>query len=84
MMPLIFEVPAALSNPLIYERVGAVIKEIASGKIVGHIQQWVDGICCATFPSLAAIHLVWRPKPYRWLSLLIFRKPLTRCRRSRQ
>jgi hypothetical protein len=39
MMPLIFEVPAALSNPLIYERVGAVIKETASGKIVGHIQQ---------------------------------------------
>jgi hypothetical protein len=38
-MPLIFEVPAALSNPLIYERVGAVIKETATGKIVGHIQQ---------------------------------------------
>jgi hypothetical protein len=39
MIPLTFEIPPALSNPLIYERVGAIIKERATGKIVGHIQQ---------------------------------------------
>jgi hypothetical protein len=39
MIPLTFEVPDALSDPLIYERVGAIIKERATGQIAGHIQQ---------------------------------------------
>lgn len=39
MIPLIFEVPAALSNPLVYERIGAVIKDRSTGMIAGHIQQ---------------------------------------------
>ena len=39
MIPLTFTVPAALSNPLVYERAGAVIKEIATGQIAGHVQE---------------------------------------------
>ena len=39
MIPLTFEVPEALSDPLVYERVGAIIKERATGQIAGHIQQ---------------------------------------------
>lgn len=38
-MPLTFTVPAALSDPLVYERVGAVIKWIGTGKIAGHVQE---------------------------------------------
>lgn len=39
MTALVFTVPAEFSNRLVYERVGALIKETATGKIAGHIQE---------------------------------------------
>lgn len=42
MIPLSFEVPATLSNPLVYERFGAIIKERATGEIAGFVQE-LDG-----------------------------------------
>lgn len=39
MIPLTFEVPATLSNPLVYERFGAIIKERATGEIAGFVQE---------------------------------------------
>ena len=38
-MPLTFETPVKFGDPLLYERIGAIIHERASGKIVGHIQE---------------------------------------------
>jgi hypothetical protein len=47
-MSLPFEVPGRFDNPL-YERVGAILKDKATGRIVGHVQEvgWhrlVDGV----------------------------------------
>jgi hypothetical protein len=39
MMPFIFETPAKFADPLLYERIGAMIHERATGNIVGHIQE---------------------------------------------
>ena len=39
MIPITFTVPGALSNPLVYERAGAIIKEIGTGQIAGHVQE---------------------------------------------
>ncbi|MEP6482570.1 MAG: hypothetical protein ABJA94_11245 [Rhodoglobus sp.] len=39
MMPINFTVPSAFSNPAIYERIGAIIKEKATGQIVAHVQE---------------------------------------------
>ncbi len=42
MTPLLFETPIKFANPIIYERIGAMIHERESGHIVGHIQE-LDG-----------------------------------------
>ena len=39
MIPLTFTIPAELSNPLLYERFGAVIKHVGTGQIAGHVQE---------------------------------------------
>lgn len=39
MLPFIFETPDKFANPVLYERIGAMIHERASGNIVGHIQE---------------------------------------------
>lgn len=39
MTPLLFSVPAAFSNAALYERIGAIIKDRATGRIVTHIQE---------------------------------------------
>jgi hypothetical protein len=39
MTPLTFTVPAEFSDPRVYERIGAVIKELATGRIAGHVQE---------------------------------------------
>jgi hypothetical protein len=39
MIPLTFKVPEALLDPSLYVRVGAIIKDRATGHIVGHIQE---------------------------------------------
>jgi hypothetical protein len=39
MMPFLFEIPTKFADPLVYERIGAMIHERASGNIVGHIQE---------------------------------------------
>ena len=38
-MSLHFEIPQVFANPALYERVGAIIKDKASGHIVGHVQE---------------------------------------------
>jgi hypothetical protein len=38
-MSLIFEIPSVFANPALYERVGAIIKDRATGHIVGHVQE---------------------------------------------
>lgn len=39
MIPLMFAVPEALADPLLYERMGAVIKDVGTGQIAGHVQE---------------------------------------------
>jgi hypothetical protein len=39
MMPLTFEIPAKFADSLLYERIGAMIHERATGNIVGHLQE---------------------------------------------
>ncbi len=39
MIPFLFTTPTNFSDPLLYERIGAMIHERASGHIVGHIQE---------------------------------------------
>ena len=39
MIPFLFETPNKFADPLLYERIGAMIHERASGHIVGHIQE---------------------------------------------
>ena len=39
MMPITFKVPAEFANPLVFERFGALIKDRATGQIVGHLQE---------------------------------------------
>ncbi len=39
MIPLTFTVPVELSDPAIYQRVGAIIKTISTGEIAGHVQE---------------------------------------------
>lgn len=39
MTPITFTVPSAFSNPAVYERIGALIKQKATGQIVAHVQE---------------------------------------------
>lgn len=38
-MALLYKIPDAFANPLLYERIGAIIKEKSTGHIVGHVQE---------------------------------------------
>src|SRR5689334_13468077 len=39
MTPLLFRTPAEFADPAQYQRIGAIIKEVTTGQIAGHVQE---------------------------------------------